>query len=103
MLQVLDQADEFDIIHSHLEWTSVLLARVDAAPVASTFHGRLDLPWAARVLEPRRRPMRLVAISEIQADDHPDVDWTVVHNGLTLDGRSVRAPPVARTSASSAG
>ena len=41
---VLDRADEFDIIHSHLEWASFLLARVSPVPVVSTFHGRLDLP-----------------------------------------------------------
>ena len=46
MRQVLDRADEFDVIHSHLEWASLLLARVSPTPVVSTFHGRLDLPWA---------------------------------------------------------
>jgi len=83
-LQVLDHASEFDIIHSHLEWMSVLLARATTVPLAATFHGRLDLPWARSVLEPSTPTMRLVAISESQADDHPDLDWTVVHNGLTL-------------------
>jgi glycosyltransferase involved in cell wall biosynthesis len=83
MLQVLDQADQFDIIHSHLEWMSVALARATTVPVAATFHGRLDLPWARSVLEPPTRAY-FVAISESQAKDHPDVDWTVVHNGLTL-------------------
>jgi glycosyltransferase involved in cell wall biosynthesis len=81
--QVLDQAGEFDIIHSHLEWASFLLARVSPIPVVSTFHGRLDLPWARSVLEPSA-PAHLVAISESQAGDHPELDWTVVHNGLTL-------------------
>jgi glycosyltransferase involved in cell wall biosynthesis len=82
--QVLDQAAEFDIIHSHLEWANVLLARVSPIPVVSTFHGRLDVAWAAATLA---RPMPgLVAISASQAATHPDVDWAgVVHNGLTLD------------------
>ena len=53
-------------------------------PLAATFHGRLDLPWARAVLERADADVRLVAISESQADDHPDLDWTVVHNGLTL-------------------
>jgi len=51
--------------------------------VAATFHGRLDLPWARSVLEPSA-PAHLVAISESQAGDHPELDWTIVHNGLTL-------------------
>ena len=81
---VLDHASEFDIIHSHLEWASVLLARVSPTPVVSTFHGRLDLPWADDTLA--APTPGLVAISHNQASTHPDVEWAgVVHNGLTLD------------------
>jgi glycosyltransferase involved in cell wall biosynthesis len=82
--EVLDRAAEFDIIHSHLEWATFLLTRISPIPVISTFHGRLDLPWAAASLA---RPTEgLVAISASQAAAHPDVDWAgIVHNGLTLD------------------
>jgi glycosyltransferase involved in cell wall biosynthesis len=84
MTAVLDRAHEFDVIHSHLEWASVLLARVSPIPVVSTFHSRLDLPWAdATFAAP---PPGLVAISRNQAATHPDVPWAgIVHNGLTLD------------------
>ena len=82
--QVLDRAGEFDIIHSHLEWASMLLARVSPIPVVSTFHGRLDLAWAAATFG--RPTPGLVAISANQAATHPEVDWAgIVHNGLTLD------------------
>ncbi len=81
---VLDRIGEFDIIHSHLEWASFLLARVAPIPVVSTFHGRLDLPWADETF--RDAPPGLVAISANQAATHPDVPWAgIVHNGLTLD------------------
>ena len=50
MRAVLDRASDFDLIHSHLEWASLLLARVSPVPVVSTFHGRLDLPWAGEAL-----------------------------------------------------
>jgi len=81
--QVLAHIDEFDLVHSHLEWISLLLARVSPIPVVSTFHGRLDLPWAdALLLDP---PRGLVAISKNQASAHPDVPWAgVVYNGLRL-------------------
>jgi glycosyltransferase involved in cell wall biosynthesis len=81
--QVLAHIDEFDLIHSHLEWISLLLARVSPIPVVSTFHGRLDLPWAdALLLDP---PRGLVSISENQASAHPDLPWAgVVYNGLRL-------------------
>jgi glycosyltransferase involved in cell wall biosynthesis len=81
--EILAHATEFDVIHSHLEWASLLLARVSPIPVVTTFHGRLDLPWADALL--RNPPGGLVAISENQAGTHPDVPWAaVVHNGLRL-------------------
>ena len=84
MREVMDRAHEFDIIHSHLEWSSLLLAQLTTVPVVATFHGRLDLPWADALL--RDPPRGLVAISQNQASTHPEVTWeAVVHNGLNLD------------------
>jgi glycosyltransferase involved in cell wall biosynthesis len=81
---VLDHVDQFDVIHSHLEWASFLLARISPIPVVSTFHGRLDLPWAEASF--RSAPPGLVAISANQASTHPEVPWAgIVHNGLTMD------------------
>jgi glycosyltransferase involved in cell wall biosynthesis len=85
---VLDRAADFDVIHSHLEWASTTLAVQSPVPVLSTFHGRLDLPWAATLLEDTPG---LVAISRSQAATHPNVQWAgIVHNGLELE----RAPVV---------
>jgi glycosyltransferase involved in cell wall biosynthesis len=82
--EVVDRASDFDLIHSHLEWASLLLARVSPVPVVSTFHGRLDLPWSEQSFASPTRG--LVAISDNQAATHPEVEWAgVVHNGLTLD------------------
>ena len=83
MLAVLDSKEEFDLIHSHLEWSSLLLARATTVPVVATFHGRLDLPWSRELLA-SPTPASLVAISNSQASPHPDLDWTIVYNGLTL-------------------
>ncbi len=91
--QVTERAAQFDVIHSHLEWWSLPLARSTSVPVASTFHGRLDLPEADRLLEDP--PDGMVAISRHQASVHPSVPWTIIHNGLTLD----RAPFVDQPSA----
>jgi glycosyltransferase involved in cell wall biosynthesis len=83
MQAVLDRAHDFDVIHSHLEWASLLLAQASPVPVVSTFHGRLDTLWADQAL--KGEPRGLVAISENQAATHPNVPWAgVVHNGLTL-------------------
>ena len=83
LLQVVDREQEFDLIHSHLEWYSLALRRAARRPVVATFHGRLDLPWSRDAFADQ--PDGMVAISESQASVHPDVPWTIVHNGLTLD------------------
>jgi glycosyltransferase involved in cell wall biosynthesis len=88
---VLEHADEFDIIHSHLDWWSVPLARMSRVPVVATFHGRLDLPWADRLFDDA--PDGMVAVSRHQASTHPDVPWTIIHNGLTLDDAPFIASP----------
>ena len=83
ILAVLEAAGDFDVIHSHVEWYSPLLSFASPVPVVTTFHGRLDFPWAADVL--RRAAGNYVAISRSQAATHPDVAWTgVVYNGLSL-------------------
>jgi glycosyltransferase involved in cell wall biosynthesis len=87
VLGVLERAGEFDLIHSHLEWYSTIIATVAPVPVVTTWHGRLDYPFARDML--LAGDNHQVAISTAQASTHPDVDWTaVVHNGLTL-----HAPP----------
>ena len=83
---VAEQAADFDVIHSHLEGWSVPLARMSTVPVVATFHGRLDLPFADKLFADA--PDGMVAISRHQANTHPEVPWTIIHNGLTLD----RAP-----------
>jgi len=92
---VLARAADFDIVHGHLEWYGPLLAGLGATagvPVVSTFHGRLDLPWAGAVLS--AAPGRYVAISRSQASAHPQVDWAgVVHNGLRLDDAPFGSAP----------
>ena len=54
MLQVLDQADQFDVIHSHLEWMSIPLAR-DVRPGRGHVPRRLDL-WGGPSSSRRRPP-----------------------------------------------
>jgi len=83
MLKALDRQADFDLIHSHLDWYGLILRRASRTPVVSTFHGRLDMPWSRDVFADN--PTGVVAISESQASVHPEVPWTIVHNGLTLD------------------
>ena len=83
---VLDHAADFDVIHSHLEWYSAILARVSPVPVVTTLHGRLDVPWARRLAQEAPRG-RWVAISRAHAASQPAIPWSaVIHNGLALAG-----------------
>ncbi len=91
-LEVLRRADEFDVIHSHLEWASLPLLWATRTPVVSTFHGRMDLPFARSALADR--PAGIVAISHSQASVHPDLPWAaVIYNGLTLDDTPFERDP----------
>ena len=83
VLSVLAREREFDIIHGHLDFAGLAMAARSLVPVVSTFHGRLDGPWATTALT--LAGPGLVAISRAQADAQRDVRWAgVVHNGLDL-------------------
>ena len=79
---VLRRASSFDLIHAHLEFAGLILARALTVPVVNTFHGRIDQPWARALLADA--PGGLVAISRDQASSQPQVAWDVVPNGLSL-------------------
>jgi glycosyltransferase involved in cell wall biosynthesis len=77
---VLDHQDEFDLIHAHVDAWNLELARRARVPVASTFHGRLDLAWTRDAF---REPVRgLVAVSHDHCRAHPEADWTVIYHGI---------------------
>jgi len=88
--KVLEQQDRFDLIHAHLDRWNLELAQRSRIPVVSTFHGRLDQSWARDAFDANLRG--LVAVSHDQARVHPEVDWTVIHNGVTF-----RPPPLPAT------
>jgi glycosyltransferase involved in cell wall biosynthesis len=78
--------DGFDVIHDHsgIIGPAMGALRHGAPPVVHTLHG----PWT----EPARRyynllghSIHIVAISETQRDDFPDIPYAgVVHNGIDL-------------------
>lgn len=83
LLEVLAREGDFDVIHVHLEWANVLLARAARTPVVGTFHGRIDFPIGPDVM--RHDTGGMVAISRAQARTYPDMHWAgIVHNGLDL-------------------
>jgi glycosyltransferase involved in cell wall biosynthesis len=78
-------AEQFDLVHSHVEAFGFPFARHAPVPVVSTLHGRLDIAGMPELLE-EFTDIPLVAISESQKRWAPDANWVgVVHNGLPLE------------------
>jgi glycosyltransferase involved in cell wall biosynthesis len=83
--KLLTELDDFDVIHSHLDFFGFALARQAAQPVVTTLHGRLDLP-ELRELYDEFSDVPLVSISDAQRRPAPDVNWVdTIHHGIDLD------------------
>jgi glycosyltransferase involved in cell wall biosynthesis len=91
--QILERADEFDIIHFHLDLLHFPAARRLGMPNVTTLHGRLDLP-DLRPFYLAFRQTPLVSISDNQRLPMPPVNWAAtVHHGLPVNlHRPARSP-----------
>lgn len=75
-------ADQFDVIHSHLDIIGFPLARRCMTPVVTTLHGRLDLPELAPVFR-EFMELPLVSTSRAQRGPIPWANWhATIHHGL---------------------
>jgi glycosyltransferase involved in cell wall biosynthesis len=85
LAQALAQADDFDVIHSHLDIFALPFSRFVQTPMLHTMHGRLDLPEIQPLLA-QCREAALVSISENQRRLLEDCRWLgTVYNGIDLD------------------
>jgi glycosyltransferase involved in cell wall biosynthesis len=83
--RVRQRADEFDVLHFHLDyWPASLFAR-HGIPYVTTLHGRLDLP-ELRPVYAALPPMNIISISESQRRPLKEANYvgTVLH-GLPTD------------------
>jgi glycosyltransferase involved in cell wall biosynthesis len=82
---IYQRADEFDVIHSHLDYYTLPFTRWTRTPSVLTLHGRLDLPHTARILGAFPEA-NYVSISDSQRRPVPDVKWlATVHHGVDVD------------------
>jgi glycosyltransferase involved in cell wall biosynthesis len=80
--QVVQRADEFDIVHFHVAPLHFSLARRMSTPHLTTIHGRLDLPDLVPLYE-EFSELPLVSISDAQRVPLPDQNWVgTVHHGF---------------------
>jgi glycosyltransferase involved in cell wall biosynthesis len=83
--QVLQRADEFDVIHFHVDYLHFPLSRRARHPHITTLHGRLDLPDLVPLYEEFAEEP-LVSISDSQRLPLPWVNWlATVYHGLPRD------------------
>jgi glycosyltransferase involved in cell wall biosynthesis len=83
---VYRRADEFDIIHSHVDVWTLPFTRRAKTPTVVTLHGRLDIDQVKKVA-PLYPEVALVSISDNQRTplEELDVHWAAtVYNGLDL-------------------
>ena len=80
--QIVQRADEFDIIHFHVAPLHFPLARRMSTPHLTTMHGRLDLPDLVPLYE-EFSELPLVSISDAQRIPLPHQNWAgTVHHGF---------------------
>src|SRR5262249_54152889 len=91
--QVRRAADEFDILHFHIDYLHFPISRRERWPHVPTLHGRLDIPDLVPLYE-ESREMPLVSISDAQRAPLPWVRWCgTVHHGLPEDLYSFHEGP----------
>ena len=78
--QVYRRKDEFDVLHSHLDYLPLSLLSRQSVPYLTTLHGRLDLPDYVRIFT-TFPDAPFVSISANQRLPLPDLNWlrTVGH------------------------
>ena len=86
---VMERAEEFDIIHFHVDYLHFPLSRISRLPHITTLHGRLDLPDLVPLYR-KFRDMPVVSISKGQRKPLCWANWVGnVYHGLPSDSLSV--------------
>jgi glycosyltransferase involved in cell wall biosynthesis len=80
--QVYEHADDFDIIHCHVDYWTFAFSRLVATPSITTLHGRLDLEELVPIFEQfKDRPV--ISISDAQRKPLAWANWiSTIHHGV---------------------
>jgi glycosyltransferase involved in cell wall biosynthesis len=83
--KVFYQAEQFDVIHFHIDYLHYPLSRRRPHPQLTTLHGRLDIPELAPLYD-EYPEMPVVSISDSQRRPLPQANWKgTVYHGLPPD------------------
>src|ERR1700758_3704114 len=79
---VAQDADEFDVVHFHLDYLPFSQIRRLEIPAVTTLHGRLDIPDLYPLFR-EFNDMRLISISDAQRAPMPWASWlATIHHGI---------------------
>jgi glycosyltransferase involved in cell wall biosynthesis len=82
---VRERAEEFDIIHFHIDYLHFPMSRIARLPHVTTLHGRLDLPDLVPLYR-KYRDMPVASISQAQRKPLAWVNWVGnVYHGVPSD------------------
>src|SRR5512145_3132703 len=91
--RVFQRADEFDVVHFHVDYLHFPVSRRRAFTHVTTLHGRLDIPDLVPLYR-EFREVPLISISNAQREPLPWVNWqATVYHGLPENLYRFRGDP----------
>ncbi len=91
MSEVFEQAEKFDIIHNHFDFTPLTYSRLIETPLLTTIHG-FSSPRILPVYQKYDSTSFYVSISD--ADRAPELDYiATIHHGIDLENFTFNPQP----------
>ena len=89
--RVLDEKENFDLIHFHIDYLHYPRSRNENVVALTTLHGRLDIADLVPLYR-RFRDVPVVSISDSQREPLPWLNWQgTVYHGLPIDEPGISA------------
>jgi glycosyltransferase involved in cell wall biosynthesis len=90
---VFQRADEFDIVHFHVDYSHFPLSRRQPITHVTTLHGRLDIPDLVPLYQ-EFWDMPVVSISDVQREPLLWANWqATIYHGIPADMYQFRGDP----------
>src|SRR6266849_1480355 len=91
--RVLDEKEDFDLIHFHIDYLHYPRSRNENVIALTTLHGRLDIADLVPLYR-RFRDVPVVSISDSQREPLPWLNWQgTVYHGLPTTSLALREQP----------
>lgn len=91
--QVFALAEEFDLIHFHIDYLHFPRSKRERVPCLTTLHGRLDLPDLIPLYREFKQ-LPVISISDAQRRPLPWANWMgTVHHGMPVTALALHPSP----------